>query len=88
MSKLLPTGAALLVLLPVVALSQGLLDDDAPPQNARPLSQLLQQVESRPDFAYIKDIEWDDDPTRSNIRPKKGMRRRSRSTRPPARSDE
>jgi uncharacterized membrane protein YkoI len=72
MSKLLPTGAALLVLLPAVALSQGLLGDDAPPQNARPLSQLLQQVESRPEFAYIKDIEWDDDTYQIEYQTKEG----------------
>lgn len=34
---------------------------DAPPQNARPLSQLIDIVEQNDDVAYIEDVDWDDD---------------------------
>lgn len=60
MSRLVLTAAALAMMGPALAQAQ-LLGGDKPPQNSRPLSQLLQQIETRPDFAYIKDIEWDDD---------------------------
>ena len=33
---------------------------------------MLQQVESRPDFAYIKDIEWDDDTYQIEYQTKEG----------------
>jgi len=31
-----------------------------PPEGALSLSQIIAQIESRPDFAFIKDIDWDD----------------------------
>lgn len=31
-----------------------------PPVGALSLSQIIAQIESRPDFAFIKDIDWDD----------------------------
>lgn len=31
-----------------------------PPVGALSLSQIITQIESRPDFAYIKEIDWDD----------------------------
>jgi len=31
-----------------------------PPSGALSLSQIITQIESRPDFAYIKDVDWDD----------------------------
>jgi hypothetical protein len=31
-----------------------------PPAGALSLSQIITQIESRPDFAYIKDVDWDD----------------------------
>ncbi len=31
-----------------------------PPAGALSLSQIITQIESRPDFAFIKDIDWDD----------------------------
>jgi hypothetical protein len=31
-----------------------------PPAGALSLSQIITQIESRPDFAYIRDIDWDD----------------------------
>lgn len=31
-----------------------------PPAGALSLSQIIAQIESRPDYAYIKDIEWED----------------------------
>lgn len=34
---------------------------DAPPQNAQPLSRLIAAVERQDDFAYFKEIDWDDD---------------------------
>ncbi|QQP93762.1 PepSY domain-containing protein (plasmid) [Skermanella sp. TT6] len=34
---------------------------DAPPPNARPLSQLIAAVERQDDFAHFKEIDWDDD---------------------------
>lgn len=34
---------------------------DVPPENARPLSQIVQDLEARGDFAHVDEIEWDDD---------------------------
>ncbi|MBS4045540.1 MAG: PepSY domain-containing protein [Alphaproteobacteria bacterium] len=33
---------------------------DGPPVGALSLSQIITQIESRPDFAFIKDIDWED----------------------------
>ncbi|WP_341913951.1 hypothetical protein [Ferrovibrio terrae] len=33
---------------------------DGPPAGALSLSQIITQIESRPDFAFIRDIDWDD----------------------------
>lgn len=42
--------------------SPALADDDdrAPASGARPLSQILAEIEAKPDFRYFEDIEWDD----------------------------
>ncbi|QDO99660.1 hypothetical protein FNB15_06490 [Ferrovibrio terrae] len=34
--------------------------EGGPPAGALSLSQIITQIESRPDFAFIKDIDWDD----------------------------
>lgn len=34
--------------------------EGGPPVGALSLSQIIAQIESRPDFAFIKDIDWDD----------------------------
>lgn len=37
-------------------------DDPAmPPQNARKLSEILAKVEQRPDFRYVKEVDWSKD---------------------------
>lgn len=33
----------------------------APPPDARPASELLRQIEQRPDFGHLREFEWDDD---------------------------
>lgn len=33
---------------------------DVPPPNAKKLSEIIATVEKRPDFSYIKDVEWDE----------------------------
>lgn len=42
-----------------VPLSNALARDAPPPQGAKPLSELLQGVEKRPDFQYIDEVDWD-----------------------------
>jgi Peptidase propeptide and YPEB domain len=32
-----------------------------PPENARPLSEILRSLEQQGDFAYFDEIEWDDE---------------------------
>ncbi len=32
-----------------------------PPANARPASEVLRMVEQRPDFAYLAELDWDND---------------------------
>lgn len=32
-----------------------------PPGNARPASEVLRMIEQRPDFAYLSELDWDDD---------------------------
>jgi len=39
--------------------STAALAADAPPQDAQPLSQIMQQIEDRSDFAYIDEVEWE-----------------------------
>jgi len=46
-------AAALFMMSPVYA-------DGAPPSGSMPLSQIVAKVEQRPDFGYLKEIEWDD----------------------------
>lgn len=49
----------LLALTAVVGLSATAFAQ--PPQDAKPLSEILSGIESRGDVAYFDDIEWDDD---------------------------
>ena len=48
--------AAALLLSPLAALAA-----DAPPADARPLSQILAGVETRADFAHVDEVDWDSD---------------------------
>ena len=34
--------------------------DQPPPQNAKPLSEILQTIEASADFGYFDEVEWDD----------------------------
>lgn len=34
--------------------------DPPPPQDAKPLSEILQGIEARADFGYFDEVEWDD----------------------------
>ena len=55
MQRLIPLAAVLSLMLggaPALA---------APPQNAMPLSRLLQALEERVNPAYFEEIEWDND---------------------------
>lgn len=47
-------------LLCVLALAQP-ATADAPPQNAKPLSEILRTLEQQGDVAYFDEVEWDDD---------------------------
>lgn len=38
--------------------STAALADPPPPQDAKPLSQLLQSIEKTADFGYIDEVEW------------------------------
>ena len=40
--------------------AQQIAPEDGPPVGALSLSQIIAQIESRPDFAFIRDIDWDD----------------------------
>ena len=40
--------------------AQQIEPEGGPPVGALSLSQIITQIESRPDFAFIKDIDWDD----------------------------
>jgi hypothetical protein len=40
--------------------AQQIEPEGGPPPGALSLSQIITQIESRPDFAFIKDIDWDD----------------------------
>ncbi len=40
--------------------AQQIEPEGGPPAGALSLSQIITQIESRPDFAFIKDIDWDD----------------------------
>jgi hypothetical protein len=51
--RILPL-ATLALAVPAVALA-------APPQGARPASEVIRQVEQRPDFGHLRDLEWDND---------------------------
>jgi len=46
-----------------------------PEPNARPLSQILADIEARPDFHYFQDIEWDDDRYEIGYRTRDGNER-------------
>jgi len=48
-------AAALLLPLPALA------DRERPPADALAASEVLRQVEQRPDFAALYEMEWDDD---------------------------
>jgi hypothetical protein len=48
--------AALLIGLPTAKA----LADAPPPQGAKPLTQLLQDIEKSADFAYFDEVDWDD----------------------------
>lgn len=48
-------GAGLLLSGPVLA------DQDRPPAGSMAASELLRQIEQRPDFASLHEMEWDDD---------------------------
>jgi uncharacterized iron-regulated membrane protein len=45
----------------VAAIAGPALADRAPPQNAMPLSQVLQALEQQGQVAHFKEVEWDDD---------------------------
>lgn len=56
----------MLTLIPVLAIfamaaPAGADDDDRPPRNALPLSQIIAMVEQQRPVAYFKEVEWDDD---------------------------
>jgi hypothetical protein len=40
--------------------AQQIEPEGGPPAGALSLSQIIAQIESRPDFAFIRDIDWDD----------------------------
>lgn len=48
--------AALLLGLPAT----GALADPPPPQGAKPMTELLQNIERSADFGYFDEVEWDD----------------------------
>lgn len=48
-------GAGLLLSIPALA------DEDRPPPGSLAASEVLRQVEQRPDFASLHKMEWDDD---------------------------
>jgi len=48
-------AAALITLASTAAVAA----DAPPPQDAQPLSAIVKQVENRPDFAYMDEVEWD-----------------------------
>jgi hypothetical protein len=48
--------AALLTGMPTA----GALADSPPPPGAKPLTQLLQEIEKSADFGYIDEVDWDD----------------------------
>ncbi|HLS67958.1 MAG TPA: PepSY domain-containing protein [Kiloniellales bacterium] len=48
------TASALLLATPAFA------NDDPPPSDAMPLSEILQSIEQESGFSHFEDIEWDD----------------------------
>ena len=48
-------GAGLLLSGPALA------DQDRPPAGSLPASEVLRQLEQRPDYASLHEMEWDDD---------------------------
>lgn len=52
---------ASIVAIAGLGLAVSALADRPPPPDARPLSEIVQSIESRPDFAYVEEIDWDDD---------------------------
>lgn len=56
--KMLP---ATFTLSAALALAAPALADKSPPEKAVSLSKLVAEVEQRPDFQFIKDIDWDSD---------------------------
>lgn len=49
------TAGAFLLATPVLA-----DDDNPPPSDAKPLSEILQSIEQESGFSHFEDIEWDD----------------------------
>jgi hypothetical protein len=54
MPRTLLATAAILTMVAASALA-------APPPDARPASEILRAVEQRPDFRYLRELEWDED---------------------------
>src|SRR5690625_1092280 len=50
---LIPVASVLFLAGPALA-------DDPPPPDAKPLSEILQQIEQESDFAYFDEVEWED----------------------------
>lgn len=45
---------------PAIQVEPQAIPPGGPPAGALSLSQIITQIESRPDFAFIRDIDWDD----------------------------
>jgi len=54
-SLLAVTACAFLITAPALA-----DDDQPPPSDAKPLSEILQSIEQESGFSHFEDIEWDD----------------------------
>lgn len=58
--KGLAMRSLLLTTLTIGLYSSAVLADPSPPPDAKPLSEILKNVEARPDFGYFDEIEWDE----------------------------
>jgi len=47
------------IVLIAVAVPAGAQAKNAPPPNAKKLSEIIAKVEQRPDFAFIDEVDWD-----------------------------